>query len=144
MRAFLESERRGHCEYFASATVLLLRAAGIPARYHTGFALVELDPRTRQWKVRGTHGHAWATAWLDGQWQVIDTTPPDWLAQDSEGIDFWQKARDWWEEKRLTFQEWRTSRLARAHPRRLGGVLHVCPVPAPAKEKTGGARGAGR
>jgi transglutaminase-like putative cysteine protease len=116
MRAFLESERRGHCEYFASATVLLLRAAGIPARYHTGFALVELDSRTRQWKVRGTHGHAWATAWLDGQWQVIDTTPPDWLAQDSEGIDFWQNVLDWWEEKRLTFQEWRTSRDA-------GGLL---------------------
>jgi transglutaminase-like putative cysteine protease len=116
MRAFLESERRGHCEYFASATVLLLRAAGIPARYHTGFALVELDSRTRQWKVRGTHGHAWATAWLDGQWQVVDTTPPDWLAQDSEGIDFWQNVLDWWEEKRLTFQEWRTSRDA-------GGLL---------------------
>lgn len=116
MRAFLESERRGHCEYFASATVLLLRAAGIPARYHTGFALVELDPRTRQWKVRGTHGHAWATAWLDGRWEVIDTTPPDWLAQDSAGIDFWQRVQDWWEEKRLAFQEWRTSRDA-------GGLL---------------------
>lgn len=112
MRTFLEEERRGHCEYFATATVLLLRTAGIPSRYHTGFALVELDPGTREWKVRGTHGHAWATAWVDGRWQVIDTTPPDWLAQDSEGIGFWQNLQDWWEEKRLAFQEWRTSRDA--------------------------------
>ncbi|MFM7180958.1 MAG: transglutaminase-like domain-containing protein [Verrucomicrobiales bacterium] len=108
-RSFLETERLGHCEYFASGTALLLRAAGIPSRYHTGFALVELDPRTRQWKVRGTHAHAWATAWLDGRWQVIDTTPSNWLEQDSEGIDFWQMMQDWWEEKRLAFQDWRTS-----------------------------------
>lgn len=116
MDTFLEAERRGHCEYFASATALLLRAAGIPSRYHTGFALVELDPLARQWKVRGTHAHAWVTAWVDGRWQEIDTTPPNWLEQDSEGIDSWQKLSDWWDEKRLSFQEWRTSQDA-------GGLL---------------------
>lgn len=112
MREFLEQSRRGHCEYFATATVLLLRAAGIPARYHTGFALVELDPKTRQWRVRGTHGHAWATAWLDGRWQVVDTTPPEWLGHDSSDMGAWQALEDWWEEKRIAFQEWRTSRDA--------------------------------
>ena len=30
---FLLRTRSGHCEYYATATVLLLRAAGIPARY---------------------------------------------------------------------------------------------------------------
>ena len=30
---FLLEGRRGHCEYFASATTLLLREAGVPARY---------------------------------------------------------------------------------------------------------------
>lgn len=112
MRVFLERDRRGHCEYFATATVLLLRAAGIPARYHTGFALVEFDAKSRQWKVRGTHGHAWATAWLDGRWQVVDTTPPDWLGHDSTDTGPWQSVEDWWEEKRIAFQEWRTSRDA--------------------------------
>jgi len=33
---FLLETRKGHCEYFASATVLLLRQAGIPARYAVG------------------------------------------------------------------------------------------------------------
>ena len=32
------------------------------------------------------------------------------MQQDTDGIDFWQRAQDWWEEKRLAFQEWRTSR----------------------------------
>ncbi len=38
---FLENTRSGHCEYFATATVLMLRAAGIAARYRTGFMLDE-------------------------------------------------------------------------------------------------------
>ena len=33
---FLEKTKSGHCEYFATATVLLLREAGLPARYGTG------------------------------------------------------------------------------------------------------------
>ena len=34
---FLFTRRAGHCEYFASAMTVLLRAVGIPARYVTGF-----------------------------------------------------------------------------------------------------------
>src|SRR5207247_2415301 len=35
---FLLTRRSGHCEYFATATVLLLREAGVPARYAVGYA----------------------------------------------------------------------------------------------------------
>jgi len=55
---FLSEVREGHCEYFATATVLLLREAGVPARYHTGFALAEYDAKHRSWNVRGSHAHA--------------------------------------------------------------------------------------
>ncbi|MBT8330725.1 MAG: transglutaminase-like domain-containing protein, partial [Deltaproteobacteria bacterium] len=36
---FLTRSRSGHCEYFATATVLLLRQAGIPARYARGYSV---------------------------------------------------------------------------------------------------------
>src|ERR1017187_4049936 len=38
---FLLRTRSGHCEYFATATVLLLRKLGIPARYAVGYAVHE-------------------------------------------------------------------------------------------------------
>ena len=106
---FLDKTRRGHCEYFATGTVLLLRSAGVPARYHTGFALVETDADGRGWRVRGSHAHAWATAWLDGRWQVMDNTPPDWAGMDDgqRGPARW--LGDWWAEKWLAFQEWRAT-----------------------------------
>src|SRR5262249_6898767 len=49
---FLLTSRAGHCEYFASATVLLLRSAGIPARYTVGYSAHEWSPIERRWIVR--------------------------------------------------------------------------------------------
>jgi protein-glutamine gamma-glutamyltransferase len=49
---FLFEDRRGHCEYFASALVLLLRAQGIHARLVTGF------PRRREERARPVGGAA--------------------------------------------------------------------------------------
>ena len=83
LRQFLLEDRRGHCEYFATATVLLLRHAGIPARYATGFSVQEFSRLEQQYVVRARHAHAWALAWIDGRWQALDTTPAVW-AQDEE------------------------------------------------------------
>jgi len=38
---FLLRTRTGHCEYFATAGALLLRRAGVPARYTVGFSSYE-------------------------------------------------------------------------------------------------------
>lgn len=38
---FLTRTKSGHCEYFAAAATILLRAAGVPARYATGYAVME-------------------------------------------------------------------------------------------------------
>jgi len=74
---FLRYSRSGHCEYFATATVLLLRAAGIPARYAVGYSTDELSPG--RWTiVRGSDGHAWTLVYLNGAWRDIDTTPASW------------------------------------------------------------------
>lgn len=77
---FLTTSRSGHCEYFATATVLLLREAGIPARYATGFAVMERDANRNEYVIRGTHGHAWCRVWDAGaqHWIDFDTTPGDW------------------------------------------------------------------
>jgi hypothetical protein len=81
---FLLADRRGHCEYFATATVLLLRQAGIPARYATGYAVQEWSPLERQYVVRKRHAHAWALAWIDEQWRELDTTPAVWTAEERD------------------------------------------------------------
>ncbi|MEO1791403.1 MAG: transglutaminase-like domain-containing protein [Cyanobacteria bacterium J06629_19] len=79
---FLLNTQAGHCEYFASATALLLRGAGIPARYVVGYSVHEFSPLEGQYIVRSRDAHAWTLFYLDGRWQVLDTTPPDWAAQD--------------------------------------------------------------
>jgi hypothetical protein len=87
--AFLQESRTGHCEYFATATTLLLRAAGIPARYAIGFAVHEFSPLEQQYIVRSRHAHAWALAYVEGQWQTVDTTPPTWMAIEAASAPLW-------------------------------------------------------
>ena len=84
LSAFLLEDRRGHCEYFATAAVLLLRRAGIPARYATGYAVQEWSPWEGQYVVRERHAHAWALAWLEGRWQELDTTPAQWMQEQAQ------------------------------------------------------------
>ncbi|MBI2561834.1 MAG: transglutaminase domain-containing protein [candidate division NC10 bacterium] len=59
---FLLRRRSGHCEYFATATVLLLRAAGVPARYGVGYSVQEWSALERRWVVRARHAHSWTLA----------------------------------------------------------------------------------
>ncbi len=73
---FLFVYRSGHCEYFASAMVLLLRAQAIPARFVTGFLGGEYSP-LGYYLVRQDNAHAWVEAYLDGRgWVIFDPTPP--------------------------------------------------------------------
>jgi transglutaminase-like putative cysteine protease len=81
---FLTQDRRGHCEYFATATVLLLRAAGIPARYATGYSVQEWSEIEQRYVVRARHAHAWVLAWVDGRWREVDTTPAVWAQEDAQ------------------------------------------------------------
>ena len=71
---FLFETRRGFCEHYASAFVVLLRAAGIPARVVTGYQGGEINPRGGYMMVRQSDAHAWAEAMLDGRWQRFDPT----------------------------------------------------------------------
>ena len=82
LTTFLLKRRAGHCEYFASATALLLRAAGIPTRYAVGYKVYEYSPSEQQYVVRASHTHAWVMAYIDGGWTKIDTTPAGSQAQE--------------------------------------------------------------
>jgi transglutaminase-like putative cysteine protease len=72
---FLFSTRRGFCEHYAAAFVVLMRSAGIPARVVTGYQGGEYNPLGDYWLIRQSDAHAWAEVWLpDGGWQRIDPT----------------------------------------------------------------------
>jgi len=75
---FLFDRKEGHCEYFASAMVILLRAAGVPARLVNGFVGAEWHDWGNYLIVRQSHAHSWVEAYLPGVgWAVFDPTPPD-------------------------------------------------------------------
>jgi protein-glutamine gamma-glutamyltransferase len=73
---FLLEQRRGHCEYFASAMTLLARALGIPARVVAGYRVAEQSPFGGYWIVREQNAHAWTEVYLPGRGFVtVDATP---------------------------------------------------------------------
>lgn len=72
---FLESSDTGYCVHFASAATVLMRAAGIPARYVSGYILTasagdEVPVSSRQ-------AHAWVE-YFDPSWgwRILEVTPP--------------------------------------------------------------------
>lgn len=56
---FLFDLRRGYCDYYATAFVVLARAAGLPARFVTGFTTGSWDPVQRLWVVDEGDAHSW-------------------------------------------------------------------------------------
>jgi hypothetical protein len=96
IEGFLRVTRAGHCEYFATATTLLLRVAGVPSRYVTGYSVREWSPFEQAWVIRTRHAHAWAEAWVDGAWREVDTTPAVWGEVEDAGAPAWQRVADLW------------------------------------------------
>ena len=73
---FLEESDTGYCIHFASATAVLLRAAGIPARYVTGYLVSAKAGDTV--RVQQKDAHAWVECYIAGiGWQVLEATPAD-------------------------------------------------------------------
>ncbi len=78
---FLVNRKVGHCEYFASALALLLRAEHIPARLVNGFKGGDWNSIAQVTNVRQKHAHSWVEAYLGGDevhrplWLTLDPTP---------------------------------------------------------------------
>jgi transglutaminase-like putative cysteine protease len=107
LEEFLLRTRAGHCEYFATATVLMLRAAGIPARYATGYSVQEWSGREGVYVVRARHAHSWALVWADGAWRDFDTTPAVWAAVEGAAASRWQSLYDLASWGMFLFARWR-------------------------------------
>ncbi|MBI5883609.1 MAG: DUF3488 domain-containing protein [Elusimicrobia bacterium] len=72
---FLFKDRKGNCEFFATAAAVLLRHAGVPARLVTGFLASEWNEYGRFYDVRQGQAHAWAEAYAGGRWITLEPTP---------------------------------------------------------------------
>jgi len=99
---FLHTTRKGHCEFFATATVLLLRELNIPARYAVGYSVHENSGS--KYVVRQRDAHAWCLVWNPSKktWDDLDTTPSSWLAEESKSTSAWQGLSDLW--SRIRFE----------------------------------------
>lgn len=72
---FIFNTRQGFCEHFSSAFVVLMRAAGVPARVVTGYLGGEYNPLGNYLIVRQSDAHAWAEVWIENRgWVRIDPT----------------------------------------------------------------------
>ncbi len=74
---FFLKRKPAHCFWYATASVLALRANGVPSRLVTGYLVTE--PLSESlWLVRERDAHAWSE-WQDeaGRWHTLDATPPD-------------------------------------------------------------------
>ncbi len=110
---FLLEDRAGHCEYFATATVLLLRRAGIPARYATGYMVHEESGSG--YVVRLRDAHAWTLVWdpTEKTWLDFDTTPASWVKEEAKGKSPFRWLGDAWSRLMFEFSKlrWGQSKL---------------------------------
>ena len=104
---FLNNTREGHCEYFATATVLMLRSAGIAARYRTGYMLDEYDSFENALVARKRDAHAWVAAYIGDRWVDVDTTPPQWKSADSDGKSFFEPVSDFMSWIKMKYENYR-------------------------------------
>jgi transglutaminase-like putative cysteine protease len=78
IEAFLQQGLEGHCEYFASAMVVLLRSAGIPSRMVNGFAGGHTNRLGGFVTLTRADAHAWVEVHFERTgWVRFDPTPPD-------------------------------------------------------------------
>ncbi len=72
---FLFVSHQGFCEQFATATVVLLRSLGIPARFVTGYVGGDTTTTPGKRVFRGSDAHAWVQVYYPGVgWVDSDPT----------------------------------------------------------------------
>jgi transglutaminase-like putative cysteine protease len=73
---FLFISKKGHCEYFASAMVMVLRSLGIPARIVGGHLGGEWNELGHYYLVHRSDAHTWVEVWVEDRgWVTFDPTP---------------------------------------------------------------------
>ncbi|MGH2818375.1 MAG: transglutaminase TgpA family protein [Actinomycetota bacterium] len=72
---FLFDTDVGFCEQFASATAVMLRSLGIPARFVAGYTPGTRNPFTGYYEVKNSDAHTWVEVWFPAVgWYEFDPT----------------------------------------------------------------------
>jgi transglutaminase-like putative cysteine protease len=78
LESFLFEEMSAHCEYYATALVVLARSVGIPSRLVNGFAGGRTNAVGDFVELSRSHAHAWVDVhYALAGWVRYDATPPD-------------------------------------------------------------------
>jgi transglutaminase-like putative cysteine protease len=97
---FLFTSKEGHCEFFSTAMVLLLREVGVPARNVGGYVGGTYNRFGGYYAVRQGDAHSWVEAYVEQNgrhgWMTFDPTPPA-GAQPVERHGAWITLRDMFE-----------------------------------------------
>jgi hypothetical protein len=111
IEAFLLGELEGHCEYFASAMVMLARSQGLPSRLVNGFAGGVRNQLGGFVEVTQADAHAWVEIHFEkAGWVRFDPTPPDLRLRANQGGSLWAQLGQigsavelWWFQRVVDF-----------------------------------------
>jgi transglutaminase-like putative cysteine protease len=124
LREFLAVKRTGHCEYFATATTLLLRSLGLPARVVVGYHGGTYNQYADVLEVREENGHAWVEVFVPRVgWLPFDPTPaaPDLLAENfTATLRLWSNAMGYYFRQYVVDYDYQTQREIAQSLRSLG------------------------
>ena len=106
---FLFEVRAGHCEFFATAMVMLMRSRRIPARLVNGFQMGEYSEVSDSFTVRQSDAHSWAEVYFTNHgWVAFDPTPPAGLSTYDNGLiarlrQYFEGLEMFWQERVVGF-----------------------------------------
>ncbi len=73
---FLFDLKKGYCDYYATAMVVLSRASGLPARLVVGYAGGSYDPANQRYIITEANAHSWVEIYFSGLgWVEFEPTP---------------------------------------------------------------------
>lgn len=111
VEAFILGALEGHCEYFASAMVLMARTQGLPSRLVNGFAGGVPNEVGGFVEVTRADAHAWVEVHFEeAGWVRFDPTPPALRLRRASDLSLWARAAQlgsaieiWWFQRVVDF-----------------------------------------
>ncbi|MBL8196223.1 MAG: DUF3488 domain-containing protein [Blastocatellia bacterium] len=116
---FLFNTQQGHCEYFASAMVIMLRHIGVAARIVNGFQTGEYNEVNNTFTIRQSEAHSWVEVYFPttDTWMDFDPTPSAGFSQYTNNIanklkKYFSAVRMLWLDYVVTYDSERQSYLS--------------------------------
>jgi transglutaminase-like putative cysteine protease len=106
LEGFLFDTQAGHCEYFASAAVVLLRQVGVPARLVNGYYGAHYNSVGEYYAVRQADAHSWIEVHFGRLgWVTFDPTPPGGRTF-GDDAPLWPAFSEWMDAVRNAYLDW--------------------------------------